>query len=196
MNSEIYLKTTRVSTNNKFTWKQFATQGNRCFCDWETMWADPALWPIEPWRHKRRWRNRNCVVEQSSDIYCFQLNTLDKILCGRAIQRYWLFVNWDFGLGIMWSRTPVFVTLDPGKPVMPCGLRYRLLSITFELFIILQQKSVFSLHCWLLDLPPDLQGGVNLLCFSGVTLGGTGDLYKHRNKTRSRRRTLFIVQIL
>ena len=96
----------------------------------------------------------------------------------------------------MWSSTPVFVTLDPGKPVMPCGLRYRLLSITLEPFNILQQKNVFSLHRWLLDLPPDLQGGVNLLCFSGVTLGengGTGDLYKHRNKTR--RRKLSIVQM-
>ena len=94
----------------------------------------------------------------------------------------------------MWSSTPVFVTLDPGKPVMPCGLRYRLLSITLEPFNILQQKNVFSLHRWLLALPPDLQEGVNLLCFSRVTLGGTGDLYRHRNKTK--RRTLFIVQIL
>ena len=47
-------------------------------------------------------------------------------------------------LDVMWSSTPVFVTLDPGKPVMPCGLRYRLLSITLEPFNIFQRKNVFS----------------------------------------------------
>ena len=138
---KVYLETICDSRKSLFLWLR------------DMMWADPALWPIEPWRHKRRWRNRNCVVEQSSDIDCFQLNTLDKILCGRAIQRYWLFVNWDFGLDIVWSSTPVFVTLDPGKPVMPCGLRYRLLSITLEPFNIFQRKSVFSSQRWLLAIP-------------------------------------------
>ena len=42
--------------------------------------------------------------------------------------------NLRLRLDIMWSSCAVFITLDPGKPVMPCGLRYRLLSITLEHF--------------------------------------------------------------